>query len=112
MYRKYTKSIDIFHRGEFQISETHPNLANLAKSSTIDYGLCSGGLLAAITYASSAPYDLESLGDHRGFLIDVDITSLLGKDGRQCEAKGRKLETKNTKALDKYLTKVEKNFKK
>ena len=54
---------------EFMLEATHPHMANLSKSTTIDYCLCIEQLSASVEYAASVPYDLESLGDHRGFVF-------------------------------------------
>ena len=50
----------------FQLRPAHPNIIHPSRSTTIDYCLCSDGVLDAITYTRSTPYDLDTLGDHRG----------------------------------------------
>ncbi len=80
---------------EFQLQHTHPNLANPERGTTIDFYLCSYNLLQCITYAGSAPYNLEVLGDHHGFIVDIDITLFLETDTGIDESKQRKLTLSN-----------------
>ena len=68
-------------------------------------------MLASIQYATMVPYALDSLGDHRGMLIDINMNRMFGQDMHSKESHvGRKLVTKNTTATDKYLEYVEKYF--
>ena len=96
----------------YNIKPTHPNILHPSRSTTIDYCLCSEGVLNAITYVSSAPYDLETLGDHRGIIIDLDIGTLLGKVKISTHLSHRKLKMNDPYALDKYLTRVQECFEK
>ncbi len=77
---KFANSFDLKNiNQEFNLASTHPNIANIQQSTTIDFCLCSLNILEHVQYASSAPYELETLGYHRGFIVDIDITRLLGK---------------------------------
>jgi len=97
---------------EYKISATHPNIANIDRSTTIDYWLCSSNVLEYIEYASSSPFDLETLGDHRGILVDLNIGSLLGAPPSVSETVQRKLTMSSPQAVQKYLKLVEESFKK
>ncbi len=95
---------------ELNLSDTHPNIVNHTRSTTIDYCLCSAGVLEHITYAASTPFDLEVLGDHRGFVLDVDIAQLFGVSSVEEESTRRKLTLSNPTAVEKYLQEVEEKF--
>ena len=97
---------------EGQLSATHPNLANPERSTTIDYCLCSATVLQNVRYVASTPFDLDTLGDHRGMVIDIHIPSILGDTSQIEEIKSRKLVLSCPKAVDKYLTFVEEKFQK
>ncbi len=95
---------------EFALSPTHPNLANPSRSTTIDYCLCSPLVMQNVRYAASVPFDLETLGDHRGVVIDLDISSILGGVTKMDEIKLRKLVLSSPKAVENYLQLVEEKF--
>ena len=100
--------------GDFNFPDSHPSITNPSRNTTIDYCLCTEKALTCVTYATMAPYDLRVLGDHRGFLIDVNMNKLLRID-KQKEGDayvGRKLVTSNIKATEKYLQIVEEKFEK
>ena len=61
---------------DFHLDHTHPNSTDISKSTTIDFCLCTEKVMESITYAGSTPYDLESEGDHRGFIIDLNIKTV------------------------------------
>ena len=94
------------------LKATHPNVANTGRSTTIDFCLCTRKVLTHITYAASTPYDLEILGDHRGFLIDINISQLFEEEVMEKEHLRRKLFMSNPKAVEKYLAKVDEKFQK
>ena len=63
-------------------------------------------------YAVSTPYDMEVLGAHRGFLIEVQMDLLLLKDDTPRGNQRRKLVMSNPTAVEKYLTLVKEKFRK
>ena len=67
--------------GGFNFPASHPSLSNPSRSTTIDYCLCTNRVVQCVTYATMAPYDLGSLGDHRGILIDINIAMLWNNGG-------------------------------
>ena len=98
--------------GEYQFPATHPCLTNKDRDTTIDFCLCSHRVVECITYATMTPYDLHSLGDHRGFLIDIDFKGLLhAKKEEIYSSIGRKLSTGNPQATKRYLSFVEERFR-
>jgi len=97
---------------EFGLSVTHPNLANPSRGTTIDYCLCSPLVLKNVTYAASTPFDLDTLGGHRGVIMDLNIIGLLGQIPPMEDIKLRKLVLNSPHAVKKYLTQVEQKFKK
>ena len=111
--RKFADDMNLYNINEtFQLQPTHPNVIQVSRSTTIDFGLASSKLMENITYASSTPYDMENLGDHRGILLDINIHSLLGKNARTTQVSSRKLVLSNPKAVDKYIKKVAEGFDK
>ena len=96
----------------FQLKPTHPNIIYPSRSTTIDFCLGSANIIEHITYAGSTPYDLDILGDHRGFILDLDIENLLGKIERGTQLSHRKLVMSNPKAVDKYIEIVTARFEK
>ena len=97
--------------GGYNFPATHPSISNPERDTTIDFCLCSATVLEHITYATMTPYDLNSLGDHRGFLIDLDIRRLLRLQRTDSHVNtGRKLATNNQKVTKKYLTQVVERF--
>ena len=94
----------------FHLEHSHPNLTEVRKSTTIDFCLCTEKVRDIVTYAGSTPYDLESLGDHRGFIVDLDIQKLLKDNNTPDSRMVRKLTTRNPTAMDKYVTKVRSKF--
>ena len=58
------------------------------------------------------PHIKSTLGDHRGTYVDLNIEKLLGIGDIDIESNPmRKLQTKDVKATEKYLDKVEEAFK-
>ena len=97
---------------EMGLKPSHPNLANISRSTNIDYCLCSMRVYSQITNSTSAPYDLENLGDHRGFILDINLRGLFGEELLESNHTPRKLVLSNPKAVEKYLREVEKKFSK
>ena len=97
---------------ECQLPDTHPNIANIDRSTTIDYCLCSPLVMENVVYAAAAPYELETLGNHRGILVDLDMQNLLGTRKKRDNIPFRKLVTTCPRTVDKYLSRVEKSFDK
>ena len=97
---------------EMRLKPTHPNISNVSRSTNIDYCLCSDRLFSHINYASSVPYDLDKLGDHRGVLIDINIDNLFQEATKKLEVSGRKLILSNPAVVAKYLKEVEEKFEK
>ena len=95
---------------QYNLGFTHPNLAYPRKSTTIDYCLCCENVTGEIKYASLAPYELDTLGDHRGIVVDIDINKLLGHKQVEQRVSYRKLTTSNPSSIKKYLDIVEENF--
>ena len=51
-------------------------------------------------------YDLQTLSDHRGMILDVNIKELLSVDSNNLETTaGRKLSTDNPQSVQKIFTK-------
>ena len=99
--------------GNYRFPDSHPCITNPTRGTTIDYCLCTDKVLQNVKYATMAPYDLGVLGDHRGFIIDVDIKNMLKINKETTDhTRSRKLVTSNLKATTKYLQLVEEKFKK
>ena len=97
--------------GGYHFPATYPCITNHSRDTTINYCLCTPGVLDSIAYATMAPFDLHTLGDHRGLLIDVQVSRLLQSLAEPREISvGRKLATNNPVATEKYLLGVEKGF--
>ena len=94
----------------YNLPNTHPNVLDTERSTNIDYCFCCNKVLKHITYASLVPYELETLGDHRGMIVDIDVKMLLGTSNNAKESYHRKLTTTNTRALENYLNIVEERF--
>ena len=113
--RKMAKNLNLFNLdtdGEYNFPPTHPCIHNRSRDTTIDYFLCTQKVLKNINYATLTPYDLHTLGDHRGFLVDVDITKILtSPDIYTNSQNGRKLDTTNPQTVKKYLEHVDVGFK-
>ncbi len=113
--RKLAKNLNLLNLdtdGEYNFPATHPCIQNRSRDTTIDYFLCTQKVLENITYATLTPYDLNTLGDHRGFLVDIDITKVLqSPEIYNNLQKGRKLDTTNPTSVTKYLEIVDKGFK-
>ena len=97
---------------EMGIKPTHPNVSNISKSTNIDYCLCSENIITNISFAASAPYELDVLGDHRGIIIDLNIQRMFNEWIKVEDKTIRKLSLSNPKAIDKYLKEVEEKFHK
>ena len=95
---------------EMHLPASHPNMADLSRSTNIDFCLGSQLLVENITHATATPYDLRTLGDHRGVILDVNITALLGGETIKDDIKTRNLVMSNPKAVDKYLKFVDEKF--
>ncbi len=109
--RKWATDLELINLNhEFSLQETHPNITQYTRSTTIDYCLCSRGVLEYITYASSTPYDLDVLGDHRGFVLDIDLKQFFGDTEIENSFSKRKLRLSNPQAVEKYLQIVEDQF--
>ena len=105
--------LNLNEAGEFQFPASHPSLSNPSRSTTIDYCLCTNRVVQCVTYATMAPYDLGSLGDHRGILIDINIAMLWSMEGSdRADTISRKLSMSNPTATKKYLQYVEDGFAK
>ena len=111
--RRFATEFRLIHiNKELGLPATHPNIANLSKSTSIDFCLGSAKVFENISFSASAPYDLEVLGDHRGVILDINIAALLGSDTTVEEIKTRNLVTSNPKAMNKYLDLVTDKFQK
>ena len=97
---------------ELDLPESHPNIANLSRSTNIDFCLGSVKLWENVSFGASTPYDLEILGDHRGVLIDIKMDALFRGDTTIDEIKTRNLVTSNPRSMKKYLDLVENKFQK
>ena len=95
---------------KYDLGNTHPNLVDLERSTTIDFCLCCEKVEKCITYASLVPYELEILGDHRGIIVDINIGTLLGNGDSNHEIPFRKLTLSNPKAVEKYIETVKEKF--
>ena len=108
---KFTRNLRLKHiNQEMQLKATHPNIADVQKSTSIDYCLYSDHLFPHIKYAASTAYELEIQGDHRGIIMDIDIQRLFNEKLAKTEIKGRKLVMSNPKVVEKYLADVETKF--
>ena len=98
--------------GGYNFPASHPCVPNRSRDTTIDFCLCTPRVLESTTYATMTPYDLQSLGDHRGMLFDIDINSLLQSENMDTALKEvRKLNTGNPNTTKKYLDTIEQRFK-
>ena len=108
---KFERKFDLHNiNHKFNIPATHPHIANMARNTTIDFCLCSNKVLQNVVYAAAVPYELETLGDHRGIMIDINLASLLGSDTCEVDIKTRKLVMSSPLAVEKYLATVEDKF--
>ena len=99
--------------GDYQFPASHPCITNPSRSTTIDFWLCTEGVLQSITYATRAPYDLGSLGDHRGLIVDINMTRLWGTDAISSNPmEGRKLTMNDPNAMKKYQELLDEYFTK
>ncbi len=104
---------DLNTEGGYNFPDSHPCIPNRSRDTTIDFCLCTKGILDRTKYATMTPYDLYTLGDHRGLLIDINIHDiLLSREVTDEVPVGRKLATNNPVATHKYLEKVKEGFKK
>ena len=94
----------------YNLPHTHPSVFDIERSTNIDYCLCCDRVMEKIKYASLVPYELETLGDHRGIIVDIDLKSLLGNSNQTQEISSRKLTTSNPKALEKHLIAIDEKF--
>ena len=97
---------------ECMLEATHPNITHVSRSTTIDFCLGSPAVLENIEYAASTPFDLETLGDHRGLMLDINVSKLLGATQIGEAQTARKLVLSNPKAVEKYLLTVDESFNK
>jgi len=110
---KFARSMQLKNvNRELGLQATHPNISNIQRSTTIDYCLCSEKVLSYVSYATSTPYDLEVLGDHRGFIIDINMDELLREETTVDEIRSRKLVLSDPKSVEKYIKAVEKKIQK
>ncbi len=99
--------------GGYQLPGSHPCITNQNRNTTIDYCLCTQKVLESTKYVTLTPYDLSTLGDHRGLLVDIDVHSILSNlDKKMMSGSGRKLTTTNPSAVTKYLELVDNGFQK
>ena len=99
--------------GGYNFPATHPCLHNPSRNTTIDYCLCTSNVLSCVEYATMVPYELSSLGDHRGLLLDIDIHKLCQLNiEKEKQEIGRKLMTNNPQSVKTYLDLVEEYFEK
>ena len=99
--------------GSYNFPASHPSITNRQRDTTIDYCLCTSRIVEATNYATMAPFDLYTLGDHRGMLVDIDIKKILHSQHTDVPVSvGRKLATNNPKATAKYLEQLEASFDK
>ena len=105
--------INLNTAGNFKFPPSHPCVTNQDRSTTIDYCLCSAHVLPCVTYASMVPYDLHTLGDHRGMIVDINLHQLIGGNiDNKVDKVGRKLSSTNVAVTTKYIEAVEKSFNK
>ena len=110
---KFARKFDMLNvNKEMALKPTHPNISNVERSTVIDYCLCSRKVFSNIRYVASTPYDLEVLGDHGGFIIDIDLCTLLNDTHTEEDISMRKLVLSNPQAADKYLKEEERLFDK
>ena len=95
---------------EFNLPASYPHIANCNRSTTIDFCLCSSKVLQHITYAAAIPFELETLGDHRGMVMDLDLQMILGKEQTADDIKTRKLVMSSPKTVEKYIQTVDEKF--
>ncbi len=76
---------------EMDLPATYPNIADPWRSTRIDFGICTRKVLENMTYVGATPNNLDTLGDHRGVLVDINMASLLGTNRVKEEIKTRKL---------------------
>ena len=92
---------------------THPCITDPTRGTTIDYALVSQNIVEHIKFVTLTPYDLQTLGDHRGIMIDLDVKKLLHVTHTKLErTAGRKLSSDNPKYEKAYLKYVINRFKK
>ncbi len=111
--KSFAEDLDLLNiNHECTLADTHPNLANTTRNTTIDFCLGSHRVVENLVYAASVPYDMETLGDHRGIILDINTSILLGEIPPTEDIRTRKLVLSNPKAVTKYLDFVERRFQK
>ena len=107
----FTSSLQLCNiNQEFHLPATHPNISYPSRSTTIDFCLCTPAVLENIQYVASTPFDMEVLGDHRGVILDLNLTGILGASSKETTMQQRKLVMSSPKAVEKYLAIVEQKF--
>ena len=97
--------------GGYELPPSHPCITNSSRNTTIDYCLLSPRILPYIRYAGMTPFDLMTLGGHRGIILDIDLKKLLrDKQIPGVEGVVRNLITSNPIATTKYLEHTEQGF--
>ena len=114
--RKMARNLNLLNLdtdGGHNFPATHPCIHNRSRDTTIDYFLCTRKVLDSVQYATLTPYDLHILGDHRGFLVDLDLSTIFTAQSTSRNSQpGRKLDITNPKSVKKYLDKVNSGFMK
>ena len=102
---------NVFETNQDTSSITHPCLNNPERGTTIDFCLVSQSVVEHIHYVTVLAYDLQTLGDHRGIMIDLDVKGLLNATHSGLSITSvRILYADNPKAEKLYLESVTKGF--
>ena len=96
--------LSLNREGDYHFPPSHPSFTNPDRCTTIDYCVCTPGVLRCVSYATMTPYDLTQLGDQRGMIIDLDLNRLMRDRIMPFdETMKRNLITTNPKSCRKYM---------
>ena len=92
-------------------SFSHPCITKPTRGTTIDYVLVRQNIVEHNKYVTVTPCDLQTLGNHRGIIIDVDTKALLQATTTTLSMhSGQKLCSDNPNLEKKYLKQVINRF--
>ena len=103
--RKFATQLGLLNVSDEMFDSLPPTYPRSGR--TIDFALVTLDLLDAISSFTMVPYDKELLGDHRGFMLEIDKTKLFQDTRVDNEiVQTRRLKTNDAQAMEKYLHKT------
>ena len=104
---KFAQTVGLLNTATEMFESLPPTFPRSGK--TIDYALVTPDLLEMVTSFTMVPYNKDILGDHRGFVIEIDKKKLFCETSLENEVMTkRKLHTGDIKTCEKYIKKLEK----